>query len=103
MAGNDGGNRMKPCSSRTPSRNADGTETTLTVTAESQAAVGLRAAARRIGISYGYARRLTMEGRFPVPHLPRFGKRGHFRFSPYELEDYLRSASTPEAQVRRCR
>ena len=55
-------------------------------------AVGLREAARRIGLSYNYAKRLATEGRFRVPHLPRLGPRGHFRFSPHEIDDYLRNA-----------
>ena len=62
-------------------------------------AVGLREACRRIGLSYGYALRLTMVGRFPVPHLPRLGPRGHFRFSPSVIADYLAEASTNDARV----
>ena len=64
-------------------------------------AVGLREAARRIGISYGYARRLAMVGKFPIPHLPRLGPLGHFRFSPTVLDDYLNAASTADARTAR--
>ena len=64
-------------------------------------AVSLREAARRIGISYGYARRLVMEVRFPVPHLPRLGPLGHFRFSPTEIASYLGDASTADARAAR--
>ena len=62
-------------------------------------AVSLREASRRIGISYGYGRRLAMEGRFPIPCLPRLGPRGHFRFSPSVIHDYLTDASTNDAKV----
>jgi len=62
-------------------------------------AVGLREACRRIGISYGYGRRLSMEGRFPIPSLPRLSKRGHFRFSPIIIREYLADASMHDAQV----
>ena len=64
-------------------------------------AVSLREAARRIGVSYGYARKLVMVGKFPIPHLPRLGPLGHFRFSPSVLNDYLHEASTAEARTAR--
>ena len=68
---------------------------------EAKAVVGLRETARRIGISYGYATRLTMVGRFPIPHLPRLGRLGHFRFSTIAIDRYLAEASTQDARVRR--
>jgi len=64
-------------------------------------AVGLRETCRRIGLSYGYGQRLTMVGTFPVPHLPRIGRLGHFRFSTVEINRYLADASTQDARVRR--
>lgn len=64
-------------------------------------AVGLRETCRRIGISYGYGRRLAMDGKFPLPSLPRLGPRGHFRFSPIVINEYLTEASTNDARVAR--
>lgn len=61
-------------------------------------AVGLPEAARRLGYSYTWARHLMAEGTFPVPALPRVGKRGWHRFSTRDIDRYLESAATQDAE-----
>lgn len=55
--------------------------------------VSLREACARTGISYGYGRRLVAAGRFPIPALPRLGRRGRHRYSTVDIDRYLNTAS----------
>jgi len=60
-------------------------------------AVSLREAAERCGMSYRTARRRVAEGTFPVPELPRRGREWH-RYSELDIDRYLASAATADAQ-----
>ena len=59
-------------------------------------AVSLRVAAERVGVSYQTARRRMADGTFPVPPLKRLGLR--HRFSEYDIEAYLRTNATADAE-----
>lgn len=64
-------------------------------------AVDFSECCRRIGISRRTGERLAAEGRFPVPALPRLGQEGSRRprrtYSTFEIERYLREASSEDA------
>lgn len=61
-------------------------------------AVSLREACTRLGFSLSTGRRKATDGTFPIPALPRHGREWH-RFSEYDIDRYLQSASTDEAQA----
>lgn len=58
--------------------------------------VDLAECCRRLGISRRSGERLVAEGRFPIPELPRIGKRR--TYSTYEIDLYLREASVRDAR-----
>jgi predicted DNA-binding transcriptional regulator AlpA len=63
-------------------------------------AVSLNACCERIGMSRRTAERALADGTFPVPHLPRRGRRGApYRFSTYDIDTYLQTAATADARV----
>lgn len=57
-------------------------------------AIGLRECCARIDVSYRTGKRLMAEGRFPVPELPRLGRR--HRFSEVLVNRYLAEASVAD-------
>jgi predicted DNA-binding transcriptional regulator AlpA len=61
-------------------------------------ALSLEETCARIGISRRSAERLLSEGRFPIPPLPRVTRR--WRFSSYDVDLYLREASTADSNSR---
>lgn len=64
---------------------------------ENNHAVGLPEAARRLGLSYSWARQLMAEGKFPIPELRRISSRAWHRFAVKDIEAYLAS-STADAE-----
>lgn len=62
---------------------------------EKACAVDLKEAARRLGMSYSTAKKKAMDGKFPIPALPRKGKE-HWRFSERDIDRYLDGASTQD-------
>lgn len=64
--------------------------------AEKPCAVSLKEAARRLGMSYSTAKKKAMDGKFPIPALPRRKDTEHWRFSEVEIDRYLGSASTQD-------
>ncbi len=61
-------------------------------------AVSLRVACDRLGYSYRTGQRLIADGKFPVPYLRRRGPTAHYRFSEYDIEEYLRENSTADVR-----
>lgn len=61
-------------------------------------AISLRQAAERVGYSYGHARRLIAEGTFPIPALKRLGARGWHKFSEQDVDRYLATSATADAE-----
>lgn len=64
---------------------------------EKPKAVSLREACSRLGMSVSTGRKRATEGTFPIPPLPRHG-REWWRYSEYDIDAYLRTASTADAQ-----
>ncbi len=61
-------------------------------------ALSLEETCERIGVSLRTGVRLLSDGRFPVPSLPRHGSRSWHRFSTFEIERYLQTASLQDAR-----
>lgn len=57
-------------------------------------AVRLEECCRRLGISKRKGEQLLAAGKFPIPELPRLGNAR--TFSTYDIDEYLRLASTAD-------
>lgn len=66
---------------------------TIAPTVQPSMAVDLGEACRRLGLSKRTGRRLVSIGKFPIPALPRPMPGMHLRFSTFEIERYLQTAS----------
>ena len=92
---------------RLANRLATGRQITLeaqrTSVGRSPRAVGLKEAARRVGIGHDHARHLVADGTFPIPELKRRSPHAHHKCSERDIDWYLENAATEDALPSRSR